>query len=654
MTAYRDDEENRKENDTDAITEERERHLWWRVEEDDVAGAIFAYVASLDSWQRMRQTINAENAKFYWGKDVYGIGGPRAIGSFTSATGSEYSITENAIASVVDTAVSLIAGNRPKPVFLTEGEGWAKGRQAKKLGQFVLGLYDRLKIYQLATRIFKDCCVFDVAALKVYADDKAGLPCVERVLSDDIVVDEQESRTTTPRQMHQRRWVDRGVLARLYPEQAAEIWRADASGVRRGTSRAQGNMVEVLESWHLPSEEGADDGLYVVCVQGTCLYREKYEKDYFPFVFLKWNSPLTGFYGQGIVEPLTLLQMDLNEKNKFIRRCQRAIIRPDIYGAFNQRMPDAFFETGVGRFFQTRDGKPPTFYTPQALNAETYNERERIVQRMFAIAGVGEMQAQGKKQSGVESGIAIREVNDIQAGRFGIQAEAYEDFHLEVAQRLVWCMRDLSAESGAKTTVAFRAKHFAQTIKWTDVDPKEDAFHVTIQAASLISRTPAGQRQEAMDLFQMSLIDKAEFRHLVNWPDEQASMDIQDAAFQYAMYAVEKICEGTFVRPEPFEDLVLCVKYTQLSRIKAKLDGAPGDVLEMLQLRIDMAIQLQQDAEAATAPPPAAPMGASGMGGPPGMDPLAGMGAGGMPGAPPQGMVPGAPLPGAGMPLPMA
>lgn len=621
---------------------------WWTLDEDEgdeMAGLIWSYVGALEPWQRMRQSINAENARMYWGKHVWGIGGPRALGTFHAASGAVYNVTENGIASVVDTATSLIAADRPKPVFMTEGEGWEKQRQAKKLGQFVLGEYEKLGVYKLGVRVFKDCAIFDTGLVKVYGG-KTG-PCVERVLSDDIIVDEQESRDVPPRQMHQRRWVDRYVLMRLYPEAADYIAQAPSTGIKRG-AYGSGNMIEMLESWHLPSEEGADDGVYAVCVAGRCLHRAAYDKDYFPFVPLRWNDPLTGWYGQGIVEPLTNLQIDLNGINKFIRRCQKAVIKPDVYGAFNQRMPDAFFETGVARYFQTRDGKPPTFYTPNALNAETYNERIRIVERMFQLAGVGEMSAQSKKPAGLDSGVALREYKDQQTGRFSIQAEAFEDWHIEVAKRLVWAMADVDEKSRAKVTVAFRAKSFIKTIAWSDVDPKEDPFHVSVQASSLISRTPAGKKQEAMDMLQLGVVDKAEFRNMTNMNNTEESVDIDDAAFQYAQYACERICEGEFVAPEPFEDLHLCVKYTQLVRLKAKLDGADKtefgrEVLENLQLRIDLANKMIQDM---TAPPPMPP-------GPPVMEPMAGGPPPGGPMPPPGAMPPGGMVPGAPIAPPM-
>jgi hypothetical protein len=617
---------------------------------DDVPGMVFAHVRGLDAQMSLLHALFAENASRYAGKGVFGVGGPKAIGKFTSQ-GQDYSVTENIVASVVDTAVSLIAANRPRPTFMTDGAEWSKQQHAKKLSKFTLGLYDQLKVYETWVRGFKDAGIQGIGAVKIIAaNDK---PCVERTHIDRIIVDEQEAMDCEPRQLHQRRYVDKAILKRCYPECAATIDKANTATGQLGSQTRTSNLVEVMESWRLPTEEGADDGRYAVCIEGECLDFARYAKDYFPFVFFHWNQPETGWYGQGIVEPLTGLQIRLNQLNRFIKKCQDTIARPDIYGAFDQRLPDAFFENGVGRFFRTKDGKAPTFYTPQALNAETYNERRYIVERAFALAGVGEMTAQGKKQPGVESGIAIREVNDIQAGRFGIQAEHFEDVHIQTAQRLTWVMKDISEAGRKKVTVAFKAKKFTETINWSEVDPKEDVYRVDVEASSLLSRTPAGRKQDAMDLLQMGAIDKSEFLYLLDDPDLQRIQDFKNVARSYAEYAIEKTNEGIYVAPEPFEDLTLAIKLGQLARQKAKLDGAPEEILELHMRRIAAAQSLLEQASAPDpmAPPapmaPGMPMDPAMMGGAPMMDPMTGM-----PGAPPQGMVPGAPLPGPGQPLP--
>jgi hypothetical protein len=620
--------------------------FWWQCKDksETMAGLVFGHLRTLDTQQSVRAAVNAENAALRWGKSVYGIGGPRNIGHFTYGNRTT-AITENCLASVCQTAKAMIAANRPLPTFLTDGAEWTKQQHAKRLGKFVVGMYDRLKVYQKWTQGVDDAITFGTGAVKVHA--VRGAPVAERTIIDDIIVDEQEARDCMPRQIHQRRYVDRDVLRHLYPgdKHAEAIARASAmKGVVPGGTRTT-NLVEMVESWHLPSEEGADDGVYSACVENHCLSTAPYKHDYFPFVFYRWEAPITGFYGKGLVEDLTYLQMELDALNAFIRKCQRLVVRPMIFGDYDQRMPSAFFENNIAQFFRTKGARPPTFYTPTALGAETYNERERLVKRMFDLAGIGEMSAQGKKQPGVESGVAIRAVNDIQQGRFAIQAESFEDAHLETAQRLVWCMKDIDAKDRGKLVVAFRAKRFVETIDWNSVDPKEDVFTVDIEAQSIFGRTPAGRLQSVMDLFQMGMLDKPEALHVLDAKDLERAQDINDAAFRYAEYAIERIQEGTFVPPEPFEDLNLCIKRTQMARLKAKLDGAPEDVLEMLQLRIDMAQRLLEDA----AKPAQQSVAPDASGQPMGADPAM---AAGMPGAPPQGVVPGAPLPGPGEPLP--
>ena len=67
-------------------------------------------------------------------------------------------------------------------------------------------------------------------------------------------------------------------------------------------------MVKVIESWHLSSGPKAKDGKHTICTNAT-LFKEDYDKEYFPFVFFRWNVRPVGFFGQGLAEQLQGLQL---------------------------------------------------------------------------------------------------------------------------------------------------------------------------------------------------------------------------------------------------------------------------------------------------------------------------------------------------------
>ena len=74
-----------------------------------------------------------------------------------------------------------------------------------------------------------------------------------------------------------------------------------------------GDMIEVIEAWHIRSSQNSDDGRHVICIDNATLFDEKYEKDYFPFVTLRWTQRMLGFYGQGLAEQLRGIQAEINQ-----------------------------------------------------------------------------------------------------------------------------------------------------------------------------------------------------------------------------------------------------------------------------------------------------------------------------------------------------
>src|SRR5690606_20657104 len=70
-------------------------------------------------------------------------------------------------------------------------------------------------------------------------------------------------------------------------------------------------MVEVVESWRLPYE--GKGGRHTICIEGATLLDEPWERDSFPFAFLCWSPPRSGFWGSVLVDELAALQYKVNE-----------------------------------------------------------------------------------------------------------------------------------------------------------------------------------------------------------------------------------------------------------------------------------------------------------------------------------------------------
>ena len=190
------------------------QRFWWeKSDEDDqefephvVASNVFETLNSINISQVRLHASNVRHARLYSNSDIRSLRANPAGNHFHGGQKN----SENIIQAIVDTATSMIAKDRPRPVFLTDGAEFTGQRKAKQLEKFVGGIFKQTKIYDEMVEVFRDACVFGTGCLKIFEEDDEIR--VERVLIEDITVDEQETRTGPPQQMFQTVYVNRQVL----------------------------------------------------------------------------------------------------------------------------------------------------------------------------------------------------------------------------------------------------------------------------------------------------------------------------------------------------------------------------------------------------------------------------------------------------------
>ncbi len=566
------------------------REDWWLVDEEEAGEVLFSYVRSLEEQMRDRVQQNIRLAKLYSNCELPGIDW-----TLSSASGGGGLTTRaprnsvNVVKSVCDTATALIAKNRPKATFVTDGGDFSTQRRAKMLEKFVVGQFQKNDVYNKAVGMFADAVQLGTGALKVFEDE--SYPCVERVLIDEIIVDEAECRTTGPRSLNHRKFVDKDVLIAQFPDHRKAIEEAhEQQGGRMYTSyrKVESQQVVVVEAWHLRSGPKAKDGRHIIAIEnGEPLYYEKYADDDFPFVFFRWRRPIVGFYGQGLAEDLAGKQLRINKLHKFIDDCQDLISVPRVFADHASRVLQAQFTNRIGEVIGYR-GRPPIFHNPQAVSAEVYSWLERIVASCYEEVGISRLDAQQKKPAGVESAVALRELTDIASGRFSIQEQNYEEAILSVARRLVTVSKRIYGRTKKLSTV-FYDRTFVKRIDWSEVDMEEDLYCMGIEASSLLSRSPAGRLQGVVELAQTGLIKPPVALRLLGHPDLEREMDLENAGIEDIEATIENLLESRFEPPEPFQNLTLGIPRVQMAYLKARRDGAPEEVLEGMRQWMDQA-----------------------------------------------------------------
>jgi hypothetical protein len=600
---------------------------WFKLTaKQELHKSVFAYLKALESKQSYRIDSLVQQMRLYGNLEASALRGYNLLKVEPTAA-VQHRVTLNIVQSMVDTVVSKITKNKPKPSFLTDGGDWSLQRKAKKLTQFVEGQFQSVDMYDKASFAFQDGCVGGTGAIKFYKQD--GDIKAERVFVNELEVDDSEAFYGCPRQLHQKKYIHRDVLKDMFPKHEGSIdalgSQADANGWAKSFD-ASTNMVLVVESWHLPSGKHAEDGKHVICIENETLLEEEWKKDYFPFVFFRWGQRPVGFWGQGLSEQLMGLQLEINKILRTIQVSMHLVSVPKLLVEASSKVVSAHLNNKIGGIIKYA-GTPPTYAQLGTIPPELFAHLDRLYERAYEIAGISQMAAQAQKPAGLDSGKALREFNDIETERFMAVGVRYEKSFLDAARIMIDLAKELddelADEGGYKVKV--KGSKFLDTIAWKDVNMDEDMYAMQCFPTSALASTPSGRLQDVQELMQAGMISKEDGMKLLDFPDLQQFYNFNNAGVADIERAIELIIEKhQYETPEPYQNLQLGITKMQQAYLHYRANGAPEDKLELFRRWIEDANTLMRKSQqqmaieegamaSAAAPAPEAPIGDQGV-----------------------------------------
>lgn len=566
---------------------------WWKAPNKDAHKYVTTVTNGILNNQQYRAAMNLRYARLYANQEVMGFG---INNYYQIQNNSSYSnrVSYNVVKSCIDTAASKIAKMRPRILALTTDGDWDLQQRAKNLTCYLDGAYSEMDIYNIAPNIFLDAGVFGSGFLKIYNDGNK-VKC-ERVFPTELLVDEAEGIYGTPQQLHQLKYIARDVLLTIYGKdetcRQAIVAAQPASRMALG-SNTTADFLTVRESWHLKSTADANDGRHMLSIDGATLMSEPYDKNYFPFVKLDWSKRLLGYYGTGIAEELLGIQIEINKLLKNIQIAQHLACVPRVYVENGSQVNPGNFNNQIGSFvFYT--GTMPQIVSGQGMSQEVYLHLETLYRRAFEIVGVSQLSSGAKKPSGLNSSVALREMQDIETERFALVAQAYEEFFIKTAEIVIDMTRDMY-KNGTAQSVKLKTSKFVETIDWKDVDMERDVYALRLYPVNILPTKPEGRLQKIQELIEAGFLSKEESFSLLDFPDLEAVATMKNSPYDTVMMLIyHMINKGEYVPPEPFMNLTLSRTMVQYAYLKAKLTNVSEERLELLRRFMEDCLTLEQ------------------------------------------------------------
>jgi len=539
----------------------------------------------------------------------------------------------NLVAAVVNTACSMLAANQTRAKWMCEGGRRADLRKAELLTKFGAGLVYKYGLHKTDAHLRKMAAVFGSNSYLI--DDSADDIEVIRTGPDELWCDDVDGALQHPRTLYRYVEMDSEEAEIRFGKERGSLAQ-DGKIAASSSLRVQvDHSIGILQAWHLPSNPKAKDGRVLICTAKQALLDEEWTDTKFPIAKFDYESRVLGWDGQGLPEMVEDIQIEMNW---ILRKIQTSLnlAASHVLVEENANVNLSSInnnELGVVKF---KGPIAPQWVTVQAISPEYYSQLDRLWSRGFQVTGISEMTASARKQPGIDSGRAIREMGDIQSGRFLATSQGWEQFCVDRGDALT-----RSANRVAKRNKEFRVlvedRANVRGMKWSELnfDPDRDAWMVKVWPANLLPETPAGKIQALTELASVGLVDQSLAMMMLDNPDVEAAKRRSTAP----RAVIEKIIDaalvdGKYIAPQPFFPLDLGISLCIQAYEEAVVDDVPEAKRDILARWVKAAAALKAQAQP---PAPQMPMGLqpgqtpgpgvpipgpAGAGGPPGMPPM--------------------------------
>jgi len=598
---------------------------WWEESDETKLGkSLSGVVARLKTDQGWRKTLASERLSVYLGRRVTVENLDRELGWLDKhRTEEQISFARSAINACV---ARIAAKQRPKPMVLTQGAGFSTRIQARKRSKFLEGQFHEPQgmyptLYDLGYRVFRDAAIFDGWGL-VTLDKTLKKFAVRRVFAWDVFFDLADSREGNPHAIYRRRRVDIDVLCSEHPgyEKAIRSVSGDKNCQPDDTSTNRDKREVLVWDCYSKATCPEEPGKHVVLLGDTVICCEDWTHDGFPYIPMLWETSSVGCYGMPPVDSARIPQA---RANHLYERCMENTILlaggyvDTVIGAYGENEDAQLQGNEAVKILKRLPNQPAATITmPQPFAPQTLDLAERNRQLVFEVLSVSELAAQSRREPGIESGVALRNMSDLQDMVFLPQARMFEQWFVDVGKCMLWLVNDFLVENPSESITAYLPDSggFLDSIDWSAIDVGEKSLYtVQIQPGSALADTYGAKLQFVQDLLAGGMIDADSAKRLMSQgnPDLEAYANRDNAQYNWIERLVAECLdaedgEEDMEPPDPLMNL-LDATY-QMNRAYVEISSwpdTPESKRRALRNWITQAIELVQRAKGPAQPPAA-------------------------------------------------
>ena len=458
-----------------------------------------------------------------------------------SADDTETPPSLNVIKSVIDTLTSKIAQSKVRPFFNVVNGDFKDIQAAKQAQQYFDIYFDQQGVTRLVAESFKDSCIFDTGVIFINPKTKV----ISKALPNQVYIRPSE-RTYNK-------------LTRCYYEQKDFPLSLLSEDIRKKIVKEGVEYVDYGLYFDINSH------ILAHTLNGRLAKKEEYLGEQIPFVFIYYENPVVGNSASSVCDILNTIQNQIDLIMSKISDAMQltpanTILVPDGSGLKASMMNNRIGNVLTYKMSPNMTSSPVSVATPSFIDNQYLQLLQSLFEKAYELVGVSQLSAQSKKPGGLESGVALSTMEDVESERFETQLNQVIHCYVDIAKA---CIAVFNQEDDI-----LPAKNTRMPMKWKDIVKASDMFEIQYSAADSLSKDPSVKLKQLQALVQAGVIPPSRLGSFMQIPDLETGYSLANNAMDAVMKTINDCIENDVYEVDsfvPFDMLKEEILNTQLS-----------------------------------------------------------------------------------------
>lgn len=417
----------------------------------------------------------------------------------------------NVIKSCVDSVVSDISTAKPRPFINTVKGSYKTVKIAQQLQIFFDYIFSEESVYLKNCDALRDACVFDSGYIYI---DETTLSVIN-VRPWNVYTDPNER--------------DKKQVYIVFPNSSID---ALPEYVEKELNKSEKGLLHINYGLYYNIKLGVK----ALTINGEVRKIWDFNSKKVPVLRIMYTEPIASDHCLSIADMLVGLQKEINILSRTIALAAKKNPAQTVLLQNASNIAVGELNNEIGNIIQynaesSSGSSPVTVVTPSFISDQYDAIRNRDIELAYNLVGKSQIAASGKKEAGIDSGIAIATLADLQSERFQILLNNFINLFTEEAK--------LMTELGMGNETLITPSRYELKLTWNDV--REDYLKMRIEFSSIdaLSKDPSERLKQLQGLAQSGVIPASQIPALLEIPDINRGFSAANNGYNCAMSIID-------------------------------------------------------------------------------------------------------------------